>query len=175
MTAFPVLQTPMRVDGRAAHGDSRARGRVDRRTASRRGRQECPQADQVVGCRAERHDPVDPGATPMPQLPQAADRFHPPEDLFDQFSFPLTDGIPGVTRGAGVNGTALDLLRDVRRHPERPHLGNKARHIEALIPANGAAVSDRAQQQDRGLAFGGARRGRDADIRDQSVAIVQQT
>ena len=101
----------MRVDGRTAHVGSRARGRVDCRTRSRRGRQQCPHADQVVGRRAERHDPVDPGAAAMPQLPQPADGFHPAEDLFDQFPFPLTNGIPGVTCRAGINRAALDLRR----------------------------------------------------------------
>jgi len=30
--------------------------------------------------------PVDAGAAPMSQFPQAADGFHPPEDLFDSVS-----------------------------------------------------------------------------------------
>jgi hypothetical protein len=79
----------------------------------------------------------------MPQLPQPAHGFHPPEDLFDQFPFLLTDGIPRVTRSAGINRAALDLLRDVWRHPEGPHLGDKAGHIETLVAANGGVVPRR--------------------------------
>ena len=50
----------------------RSRGRVDRRTRSRRGRQECAQADQVVRCRGEGHDPIDEVAAPVQSFGMAA-------------------------------------------------------------------------------------------------------
>src|SRR6266511_1216726 len=34
---------------------------------------------------------------------EPADRFHPAEDLLDQFAFALTDGIPDMPRGAPVD------------------------------------------------------------------------
>src|SRR5712691_3044019 len=81
---------------------------------SRGPREQCAQADQIVGRRGEGHDPIDEGAAAMPELPQAAHGFHPPEDLFDQLPFSLTDGIAGVTRRPTINGAVL-LLRNMRR------------------------------------------------------------
>ena len=64
----------------------------------------------------------------MPELAQAADGLHPAEDLFHEFSFPLTHVIARMPRGPTVDRTPADLLwRGWPRHwrrvlppPDRP-------------------------------------------------------
>ena len=51
----------------------------------------------------------------MPELAQAADGLHPAEDLFHEFSFPLTHVIARMPRGPTVDRTPADLLRHVGR------------------------------------------------------------
>src|SRR3990170_4006199 len=82
---------------------------------SRGPRHQGAQADQVISSRRERDDPIDARPAAMAQLAQAADGFHPAEDLLDQFPFPLADGIPPVARGAAIDGRAFGFLRDMRR------------------------------------------------------------
>ena len=124
--------------------------------------------------RREGDDPIHEFAAPMPQLSQAAHGFHPAEDLLDQFAFLLADGIARVTRRAAVDLTAFDLLRDVRRERQGAHPRDKARHVEALIPTDGAAMRQSAEQQQRRLAFGGARRRGGTDGGHQPMPIVEQ-
>ncbi len=42
----------------------------------------------------------------MAEFAQQADRFQPPEGLFDQFPFALADPVPGMPDRAPVQGTA---------------------------------------------------------------------
>src|SRR3977135_3516080 len=109
---------------------------VGKRRYSRGPRQQCAQADQVVRRRGKGHDPVDEFATPVPQLPQPADRLHPSEDLLDQLPFLLTDGVPGMARGAVVDRAAFVFLCDVRCHRECANSRHKAGHVEALVAAD---------------------------------------
>src|SRR5450759_552983 len=112
-------------------------GRVGRR--SRGPREQCAQANQVVGRRGEGHDPIDEDAATMPQLPQAADGLHPAEDLFDQLPFLLADEVAGVPSGTAVDGAAFDLLRHVRRDAQGTHARDEAGDVEALVSTDGAA------------------------------------
>src|ERR1700738_2530087 len=111
----------------------------------------------------------------MPQLPQPANCFHPAEDLLDQLSFLLADGIPGMTAGAAVDRRPDGFLRHMRRDRERPYRGDEGGDIEVLVPADGTpGWRTRFEQQVGRLAFGRARRRRHADVRDQPVPIVEQ-
>ena len=74
---------------------------------SRGPRQQCSQADQVVRRGGEGHDPIDQLSTAVPQLAQAADRFHPAEDLFDELPFLLTDRVPRLARRPPVDRRVL--------------------------------------------------------------------
>ena len=53
-------------------------------------RLQIPQPDQVIGGGGEGELPIHQGDAAMPELAQAADGLHPAEDLFHEFSFPLT-------------------------------------------------------------------------------------
>ena len=111
----------------------------------------------------------------MPQLPQSADRFHPAEDLLDQLSFLLADGISGMTGGAAIDRRADRFLRHMRRDRERPYSGYEGGDIKILVPADGAAGRCTGfEQQVGGVAFGRTRRGGRADVGDQPVPIVEQ-
>ena len=70
---------------------------------SRRPREQGSQSDQVVGNGGERHVPIDDVAAAVPQLPQAADRLHPPERLLDQLAPLLTDQVAVVTSRSLIN------------------------------------------------------------------------
>src|SRR5512132_2011273 len=69
-------------------------------------RQQPAQPDDVVGGSGEGEDPGDERPAAMAQLPQPADRFHPPEALLHQLAFLLTDRVPGVARRATVDRAA---------------------------------------------------------------------
>src|SRR5258708_24905901 len=97
-----------------------------------------------------------------------------PKDLLDQLPLFLTDGIAGVTRRPAVN-RAMELWRDVGRDPQIAHGGDKAGYVEALVPADGPARRRADVEQQLGRrAFGGPPGGRDADVRDQPMPIVEQ-
>ena len=111
----------------------------------------------------------------MPELAQAADGLHPAEDLFHEFSFPLTHVIARMPRGPTVDRTPADLLRHVGRDVLDAHVGNEARHIVALVrPDRAARGGAGLQQQHRRVAFGGPRRVGRADVGDKPLSIVQQ-
>ena len=97
----------------------------------------------------------------MPELAQAADGLHPAEDLFHEFSFPLTHVI--ARRGPTVDRTPADLLRHVGRDVLDAHVGNEARHIVALVRPDRAARRSTAASR-----FGGT-------DGDKPLSIVQQT
>ena len=78
-------------------------------------RLQIPQPDQVIGGGGEGELPIHQGDAAMPELAQAADGLHPAEDLFHEFSFPLTHVIARMPRGPTVDRTPADLLRHVRR------------------------------------------------------------
>jgi len=62
----------------------------------------------------------------------------------------------------------------MRRDRERPDRGHEGGDIEILVPADGAPGGrTRIEQQVGGIAFGRARRGREADVGDQPVSIVE--
>jgi ferredoxin len=104
---------------------------------SRRPCEQCAQADHVVGRCRKCDDPIDACPAAMPKLAQPANRFQPAEDLLDQLALLLADCITGMTRGPIVDAAARDLLRDVWRHTQRAHAGDKARDVESFVPANG--------------------------------------
>src|SRR5678815_2017950 len=97
---------------------------------SRGPRQQRAQADQVVRRRREGDDPIDECPAAMAELAQPADRLQPPKDLFDQLPLLLADGIAGMPRGSLIDGAARDLLRDVRRDPQRAHARDEAGDVE---------------------------------------------
>ena len=78
-------------------------------------RLQIPQPDQVIGGGGEGERPIHQGDAAMPELAQAADGLHPAEDLFHEFSFPLTHVIARLPRGPTVDRTPADLLRHVGR------------------------------------------------------------
>ena len=82
------------------------------------------------------------GDAAMPELAQAADGLHPAEDLFHEFSFPLTHVIARMPRGPTVDRTPADLLRHVGRDVLDAHVGNEARHIVALVRPDRAAPGE---------------------------------
>lgn len=61
--------------------------------------------------------PIDNVAAAVPQLPQAADRLHPPERLLDQLAPLLTDQVAVVTSRSLINRALLlqSLSRPFRR------------------------------------------------------------
>ena len=78
-------------------------------------RLQIPQPDQGIGGGGEGELPIHQGDAAMPELAQAADGLHPAEDLFHEFSFPLTHVIARMPRGPTVDRTPADLLRHVGR------------------------------------------------------------
>ena len=68
-------------------------------------RLQIPQPDQVIGGGGEGELPIHQGDAAMPELAQAADGLHPAEDLFHEFSFPLTHVIARMPRGPTVDRT----------------------------------------------------------------------
>ena len=57
-----------------------------------------PQPDQVIRRGGEGELPIHEGDAAMPELAQAADGLHPPEDLLHELPFPLTDVIARMRR-----------------------------------------------------------------------------
>ena len=138
-------------------------------------RLQIPQPDQGIGGGGEGELPIHQGDAAMPELAQAADGLHPAEDLFHEFSFPLTHVIARMPRGPTVDRTPADLLRHVGRDVLDAHVGNEARHIVALVrPDRAARGGAGLQQQHRRVAFGGPRRVGRADVGDTPLSIVQQ-
>ena len=79
-----------------------------------------PHTDQVVGGRSKGEDPSHLEDSAMPNLPQQRNSLQPSEALFNALPFPLTDGISGVLRRAGINRAPtgpLQVLGHVRRDP----------------------------------------------------------
>ena len=69
-------------------------------------RLQIPQPDQVIGGGGEGELPIHQGDAAMPELAQAADGLHPAEDLFHEFSCPLTHVIARMPRpDAGASDT----------------------------------------------------------------------
>src|SRR5712692_10746464 len=73
---------------------------------------------------------------------EPADRFHPAEDLLDQFAFALTDGIPDMPRGAPVDRAAppTGVLRYVGRHLPLSEVRHAALGVVPLIRRQGARL-----------------------------------
>ena len=55
----------------------------------------------------------------MAQFPESPDGLHPAKRLRDEFAFALTDGVPGMPRGAAIHGTAAMVGRGVLGHVRR--------------------------------------------------------
>src|SRR6185295_234271 len=77
---------------------------------------------EVVRRRGECEDPFHPGPAAVAQLAEQGNGLEPAEGLLDLLTFPLTDRIAGMTRGATIDRTpaprAGRVLRDVRGGPE---------------------------------------------------------
>ena len=128
MRVTPPPTTVRTGDTLSRRGASDTRGR-----RSGTPRLQIPQPDQVIGGGGEGELPIHQGDAAMPELAQAADGLHPAEDLFHEFSFPLTHVIARMPRGPTVDRTPADLLRHVGRDVLDAHVGNEARHIVALV------------------------------------------
>ena len=74
-----------------------------------------PQPDQVIRRGGEGELPIHEGDAAMPELAQAADGLHPPEDLFHELPFPLTDVIARMPRGPAIDRAPASLLGHVGR------------------------------------------------------------
>src|SRR5258708_26521504 len=87
---------------------------------SRRPRQQRTEPDQVVGRGGEGDDPIHEESAAVPQLAQAADRFHPAKDLLDQFPFSLADGVALMAGGTAHHPPAPHPLRPLPRYAQCP-------------------------------------------------------
>ena len=78
--------------------------------------------DKVVNSNSKRKHPTNAVHATMPSLSQHPNGFHPPEDFFNSFPFPLADQIPGMSYGAVINGTrsAFVVLSHMRRDAHTP-------------------------------------------------------
>ena len=113
---------------------------------------------------SEGHAPVSELATAMPQLPQAADGLHPAEHLLDEFASLLTGGIAGVARGPAIDRALLHFARHAR-DALGTDSGDEARDVKPLVRADRGRVRRFGQQQQRGVPFRRASRGRHAHVR----------
>jgi len=102
-------------------------------------REQGAQPDQVVRRCVEGEDPIHQYRAAMVELAQQSDGLHPPEGLFDQLSFSLTDRVSGVTRRAAIDRAAatigLRILRDVRRDIQLARLSDKVARVVVLVAA----------------------------------------
>ena len=105
---------------------------------SRRRCQDVADAHEVVGRRNEHREPVNLRRSAQLDLSQGSDGLPPAEHFLDPLAQSLADGIAGVARGAGVDGTGL-LLRHVRRQSQRAQLTDEVLCVVVLVPAQGAA------------------------------------
>ena len=140
---------------------------------SRRSCEQCAQPDQIVGGRGEGDDPVDQFAAAVSELPQAADGFHPTEDLLDQFPLPLADGVARMPRRAIVDPRSGVLLGHMRRDAEFARRPHKSVDVEMLIAADGGGGGGLLEHQQRRLPFAGARRRRRTDVGNQPIEAEQ--
>src|SRR5581483_5013141 len=109
----------------------------------RLGRDQDPDARQVVQGGPQGEQPPDSAHASMARLPEQGDRLEPAEHFFDELALLLTDGIAGMTRRPRIDGTLAvrAILRDVRREPETPERGHEAPRVVALVPADGGAAT----------------------------------
>src|SRR2546426_12047989 len=115
------------------------------------------------------------------RLPQAADRFAPAEDLFDELPLALTYRVPGMPGRAPVYVRAAmrgNVLRDMGRHAALAELVDERCPIVRLVPGH---RRDRhpgrllhIDHRERRLRFGGPRRLGHAHIDDETVPIFGQ-
>jgi len=125
-------------------------------SASRWSRRQSPHPDQVVRGGREDEDPIHPSNAAVPQLAEQADRFHPPEHLFDPFADPLTHRVTGMAFRAAINRAELPLGAHVRRGARRSSGVDKRPLIKALVAPDGLrAGRQRRLRRDRDLALRG--------------------
>lgn len=148
---------------------------VDRvRGRSCDGPRQRPQADQVVHGGHEQELPFDLVGATMPQLAQSPDRLHPSKHFLDAFAMALTGLVPAMPRGAGIDRTPRALC-DVRRDADRARRLDPRACVIGFVAADGGGPHrQRLEQVGGGLSLGGARRGDDARVHDQAVAILHQ-
>jgi hypothetical protein len=107
--------------------------------------QERAQANQVIGRRGKRDDPVDELPAAVPQLPQATG-LHPTKHLLDELASSLADGVARVPRRPAIN-RAVGLLREMRSKLQLPHAGDEGRRIVVLVATDGLRAPRRFQQR----------------------------
>src|SRR5712671_2823446 len=141
--------------------------------SDRRG--QVPQPNEVVRGDGEGEHPRHALATAMTELPQAADRLQPTEDLFYALPLLLTDLVPRMTRGPLVDRTASMrvVLGDMRRDVQTAHVLDKTGRVVVLIPAQGhaALTGNLRRHRERGVALGRPRRQIHHDVDGQPVAV----
>src|SRR5690349_8153237 len=121
----------VRADRRSARGSAAVAPSCDGGLLQQLGHPE-----QVVGAADEVCPQSGPLTAAVAGLAQPTDRLGPAEDLLDPLPTPLTDRIPGMPRRAGVDhGAAVpgDALRDVRRDPQRTHVGDELLRIVRFV------------------------------------------
>src|SRR5436309_12713950 len=115
------------------------------------------------------------------RLPQAADRFAPAEDLFDELPLALTYRVPGMPGRAPVHVRAAmrsNVLRDMGRHAALAELVDERCPIVRLVPGHGCDRQPgfllRIDHRERRLRLGGPRRLGHSHIDDETVPIFGQ-
>jgi hypothetical protein len=91
--------------------------RIDVGPSTLRWCQDPARPDQVVRRGCERHDPTHEFGASVPQFAQPTNGLHPPEHLLNQLPFPLTDGVPSVTRRAPIKVAHGTIARNKRVNP----------------------------------------------------------
>ncbi len=96
-------------------------------------------AREVVGRLSQEEQLLNPFAATIHRLTNPADRFAPPEDLFDAFAFALADGIASPACRSTVNRRATHaavVLRHVRRHTVGTATRHEACRVVIFVGAN---------------------------------------
>src|ERR1700758_2192432 len=99
------------------------------------------QADQIVAghCQGELEAELFDTSQHRPRKP--ADRLAPAEGLLDALPFPLAHRVSRMPRGAAVDRRtpSADILRNMRRHVERAHVGDERSRVVALVASKSDA------------------------------------
>src|SRR5215470_3712670 len=146
------------------------------RAGSSRRRQNCRDANEIVGGRGKDEEPFYQLTPAVPGLAQSAAGLDPAERLLDLLALDHADCVSGMAGGASVDrGAAADIvLGDVRHAATLAATGYEIGRVITLVAPNGAAgtrvVGDHVES---GLAFGGSGRRRHPGVDDQTVTVLR--
>ena len=143
---------------------------------SSRRRQNCRDANEIVGGRGKDEEPFYQLTPAVPGLAQSAEGLDPAERLLNLLALEHADCVSGMAGGASVDrGAAADIvLGNVRHAATLAATGYEIGCVITLVAPDGAAgmrvVRDHVES---GLAFGGSRRRRHPGIDDQTVTVLR--